>query len=112
MAYIADVNSHSILVYDHANDRSWRVQNKLFYPCPAYGTYTIAGESFDLMDGVFALALSPRTNTNNNNHHHHHNSKTSLPLAFNPYFPFGAPPHAGYHYSTVISIPFHFVLSF
>jgi len=61
MAYIADVNGFSLLVFDLRNNRSWRVQNKLFYSCPAYGTYTILGDSFDLMDGVFGLALSPRT---------------------------------------------------
>lgn len=31
-----------------------------FYPYPNFGTFTIAGESFDLMDGIFGLALSPR----------------------------------------------------
>lgn len=31
-----------------------------FYPYPSYGTFTIAGESFDLMDGVFGLALTPK----------------------------------------------------
>lgn len=59
VAYIADVTGFGILVYDMRRNRSWRVQNKLLYSCPAYGTFTIAGESFDLMDGVFGLALSP-----------------------------------------------------
>lgn len=49
-----------LLVYDSQANRSWRVQNKLFYPNPDYGTHTVAGESFDLMDGVFGLALTPR----------------------------------------------------
>lgn len=37
-----------------------------FYPYPNYGTFTIAGESFDLMDGLFALALSPKKSSDFN----------------------------------------------
>lgn len=58
-AYIADVTGFGLIVYDARANRSWRVQNKLFYPNPYYGTHTVAGESFDLMDGLFGLALSP-----------------------------------------------------
>ncbi|ENN70589.1 hypothetical protein YQE_12764, partial [Dendroctonus ponderosae] len=57
--YIADVLGFSLLVYDVAHDKSWRIQDKTFYPYPSHGTYTIAGESFDLMDGLLGLALSP-----------------------------------------------------
>lgn len=57
--YIADVTGFGLIVYDSRANRSWRVQNKLFYPNPNYGTHTIAGESFDLMDGIFGLALTP-----------------------------------------------------
>lgn len=62
--YIADVTGFGIVIYDQQTNRSWRVQNKLFYPNPNYGTHTIAGETFDLMDGVFGLALTPRKNGN------------------------------------------------
>lgn len=81
VAYIADVTGYGILVYDARQNRSWRVQNKLIYPHPHEGTFTIAGESFDLMDGVMGLALSPRRQTRGktfdvdvNYHHmfHHH----------------------------------------
>lgn len=58
MVYIADVQGFAIIVYDFQRSTSWRVQNKLFYPYPNFGTHTIAGESFDLMDGVLALSLS------------------------------------------------------
>lgn len=57
--YIADVTGFRLIVYDSRSNRSWRVQNKLFYSSPNYGTHTIAGESFDLMDGLFGLALTP-----------------------------------------------------
>lgn len=60
MVYIADVTGFAVLVFDYRNKRAWRVQNKLFYPTPANGTFTIAGESFDLMDGVFGLSVSPK----------------------------------------------------
>lgn len=61
MVYIADVTGFGIIVYDAYANRSWRVQNKLLYPNPNYGTHTIANESFDLMDGVFGLAITPNT---------------------------------------------------
>lgn len=59
--YIADVTGFGILVYNLRTNRSWHTQNKLFYPYPYYGTHTVAGETFDLMDGVFGLAVSPLT---------------------------------------------------
>lgn len=49
------------MVYDYKRDVSWRTQNKYFYPNPENGTFTINGESFDLMDGVIGLSLSART---------------------------------------------------
>lgn len=60
--YIADVTGHGLLVYDQRNDHSWRITNKLFYPYPAYGTFNIKGDTFDLMDGILGLALSPMEN--------------------------------------------------
>lgn len=59
--YIADVTGYGILVYDVQQNRSWRVQNKLVFAHPPYGTFTLAGETFDLMDGILGMALSPRT---------------------------------------------------
>lgn len=58
-AYIADVTAYGLLVYDHQNSRSWRITNNLFYPYPPYGTFHIKGDTFDLMDGILGLALSP-----------------------------------------------------
>lgn len=60
MVYIADVTGFGILVYDMQRSRSWRTHNKLVYPHPIYGTFNVAGETFDLMDGVLGMALSPR----------------------------------------------------
>lgn len=57
--YIADVTGFGLLVYDHRNVRSWRITNNLFYPYPPYGTFYINGLTFDLMDGILGLALSP-----------------------------------------------------
>ncbi|KYN07653.1 PREDICTED: protein yellow-like [Cyphomyrmex costatus] len=57
--YIADVTAYGLLVYDHRNSRSWRITNNLFYPYPAHGTFHIKGDTFDLMDGILGLALSP-----------------------------------------------------
>ncbi|CAH2037590.1 unnamed protein product, partial [Iphiclides podalirius] len=58
-AYVADVSGFGFLVVDVANNRSWRVTHKYTFPYPSWGTFTIAGESFDLMDGVLGMALSP-----------------------------------------------------
>lgn len=66
-AYIADVTGFSLIVYDALFNRSWRVKNKLFSPSPSHRTHTIAGESFDLMDGIFGIALAKRCGYNDEN---------------------------------------------
>ncbi|XP_063697949.1 protein yellow-like [Culicoides brevitarsis] len=58
--YIADVTTYHVIVYDMRTRRSWRTANKLFYPHPTWGTFVIAGETFDLMDGIVGMALSPK----------------------------------------------------
>ncbi|XP_030751653.1 major royal jelly protein 3-like isoform X2 [Sitophilus oryzae] len=57
--YVADVLGYSLIVYDVFRDRSWRIQDKSMYPYPNFGTYNIAGDSFELMDGILGLSLSP-----------------------------------------------------
>ncbi|XP_039753932.1 protein yellow-like isoform X2 [Pararge aegeria] len=57
--YVADVTGFLLLVVDVLNNRSWKVAHRLMYPTPARGFFTIAGESFDLMDGILGMALSP-----------------------------------------------------
>ncbi|XP_055635772.1 protein yellow-like isoform X2 [Toxorhynchites rutilus septentrionalis] len=66
MAYVADVTGAGLIVYDMARGKSWRVTNKLMHPNPDYGTFTIADESFDLMDGMLSMALSPKTRSDHN----------------------------------------------
>lgn len=60
MVYVAD-RAGFILVFDPQRMTSWIVNNKLMYPDPSFGTFTIADESFDLMDGVLGMAISPKT---------------------------------------------------
>uniref|UniRef100_T1E2M1 Putative yellow salivary protein n=1 Tax=Psorophora albipes TaxID=869069 RepID=T1E2M1_9DIPT len=61
MVYAADVTGAGLIVYDMARGKSWRVTNKLMNPNPDHGTFTIADESFDLMDGIITMSLSPKT---------------------------------------------------
>lgn len=58
--YIADVTGFALIVYDFFTNKSWKIQNNLFLPNSAFGRFTIAGGSFDLMDGLFGLALQKR----------------------------------------------------
>lgn len=60
--YVADVSGFGILVVDVARNRSWRITHRLMFPYPSRGTFTIDGQSFDLMDGILGMALSPLRN--------------------------------------------------
>jgi hypothetical protein len=57
--YVADCQTYSIIVYDVQKNRSWKVTDKTMYPYPNYGTFNILEDSFDLMDGVLGMSLSP-----------------------------------------------------
>lgn len=57
MVYVADVTHHGIVVYDYQQNSAWRAENRFMYPNPEYGTHTIAGESFTLMDGIFGMSI-------------------------------------------------------
>uniref|UniRef100_A0A182XIE2 Uncharacterized protein n=1 Tax=Anopheles quadriannulatus TaxID=34691 RepID=A0A182XIE2_ANOQN len=63
--YMADVTAPAMIVYDMPRGKSWRITNKQMHPNPDHGTFTISNESFDLMDGMVAMALSPRIPTDN-----------------------------------------------
>lgn len=65
MVYIADVTGFGLVVYDHRRKTSWRIKNKLFFSDPDFGTHTINGESFDLMDGIMGLAVTPLSQSTN-----------------------------------------------
>lgn len=60
IAYVADVQTFTILVYDFKSDRSWIVNDSKFRPNNAYQNATIAGTAVTLDDGIMGLALSPR----------------------------------------------------
>lgn len=55
MIYVPDVTGFGLVVYDYRANAAWRVENRFMYPDPDYGNHTIAGESFELMDGIFAV---------------------------------------------------------
>lgn len=62
--YIADVEQNGVEIYDLKNVRSWRLNNtrgNAFGPDPETDAMfiTIAGEQFDLTDGVLGMSLSP-----------------------------------------------------
>ncbi|KAM7363839.1 L-dopachrome tautomerase yellow-e2 [Cochliomyia hominivorax] len=57
--YMADATGTSLIVYDVVNNDSWRIENRYTFPDPDFSRHTIAGESFELLDGVFGLSLTP-----------------------------------------------------
>ncbi|KAG5883313.1 hypothetical protein JTB14_008600 [Gonioctena quinquepunctata] len=63
--YLADCQTYSIVVYDHQQQTSWRVIDKTFYPYPSYGTYNIHGVTFEIMDGVLGMSLTPASTGSN-----------------------------------------------
>jgi len=58
--YIADVTGNALIVYDSIRDMSWKIKHPSFNPVAQWGTFTVARESFNLMDGLFGLAVSRR----------------------------------------------------
>uniref|UniRef100_A0A8D8Q8T8 Protein yellow n=1 Tax=Cacopsylla melanoneura TaxID=428564 RepID=A0A8D8Q8T8_9HEMI len=69
-AYIADVNGYKMLVYDVDRRESWPVTSNYFYPDPKYGFFDLNGAQFDLMDGLFGIALGPLQNNVRRVHFH------------------------------------------
>ncbi|ALC42497.1 yellow-d [Drosophila busckii] len=53
--YLADVTHHGLVIYDHQLQAAWRAEHRFMHPDPQHGVHTIAGESFTLMDGMFAV---------------------------------------------------------
>ncbi|XP_030369550.1 uncharacterized protein LOC115620459 [Scaptodrosophila lebanonensis] len=60
IVYMSDPTGMGIVVYDVLAGKSWRIENKFTYPNPTFGTHTIAGESFELLDGTLGLAVTPQ----------------------------------------------------
>ncbi|XP_068152724.1 uncharacterized protein [Drosophila tropicalis] len=59
LVYLCDPTGMGIVVYDVLGNSSWRVENKFTYPDPRFGTHTVMGESFELLDGAFTVAVTP-----------------------------------------------------
>ncbi|XP_046980520.1 L-dopachrome tautomerase yellow-f2-like, partial [Schistocerca americana] len=57
-AYLPDLGSYAMVVFDLARMSSFRVQHHFFFFEPQHGDYRIAGLDFQWTDGVFSAALS------------------------------------------------------
>ncbi|KAJ8687631.1 hypothetical protein QAD02_023425 [Eretmocerus hayati] len=55
--YMADVDGRGLIVWN--DGRFVRVESPSFSPDAKYSNFSIAGETFNLSDGIFGLALSP-----------------------------------------------------
>lgn len=58
-AYVPDLGSYSLIVYNLKTDKSFRVQHHFFYMDPLSGNYNVGGVNFQWTDGIFSLALAP-----------------------------------------------------
>lgn len=61
-AYLPDLGSYAVVVYDFKNDRSYRVKHNFFHFDPLQGDLTVGGVNFQWTDGVFGMALGKPTN--------------------------------------------------
>ncbi|KAK4874683.1 hypothetical protein RN001_014043 [Aquatica leii] len=57
--YAADCQAFALIVHDAQKGTSWKIVDKTMYPNPFFGNYNFAGYTFDLMDGVLGMDLSP-----------------------------------------------------
>ncbi|XP_017835554.1 major royal jelly protein 3-like [Drosophila busckii] len=55
MVYVPDCRYHGLIMYDQQANAAWRAEHRFMYPDPDHGYYTIAGDSFTLMDGIFSV---------------------------------------------------------
>jgi hypothetical protein len=55
--YIADTVAFAIIVIDLSRETAWRVVDKTIFPSPEAGTFNVARETFELMDGVLGMTL-------------------------------------------------------
>ncbi|KAG8262359.1 cuticle pigmentation [Homalodisca vitripennis] len=56
-AYIADTIAYKMIVFDLRNQLFWRINSILFFPYPDHSRFTVNEVSFDLMAGIFGLAI-------------------------------------------------------
>lgn len=93
--YMADVTGYSMIVYDASQKSFWRIENALFRNTPGYSNFTIAGQSFELEDGILGMAIRKNDRTSaryyspnsyrDNRHLYFHslasNNENSVPLS-------------------------------
>ncbi|XP_054282709.1 protein yellow-like [Macrosteles quadrilineatus] len=58
-AYIADSIAYKMIVFDLNKQEFWRINSVLFFPYPDQSRFNVDGVSFDLMGGIFGLAIGP-----------------------------------------------------
>lgn len=63
-AYIPDLGSYAVVVYDFKRNKSFRVRHNYFYFDPVQGDFNVAGINFQWSDGVFGLALGKPSSKN------------------------------------------------
>ena len=64
-AYIPDLATFGLIVFDLKNRDSWRFNHNFFYPDPLKGDLEIGNHQFQWNDGIFSIALS-RSEPDNN----------------------------------------------
>lgn len=58
---MAEVEVGALVVYNNYQRTMWRIEGKEFEAEPNFSNHTIAGDTFNLPDALFGLALSPPT---------------------------------------------------
>lgn len=60
MAFLPNARGISnLLVFDEVTRKTWTVNSELFKADPTYYPTTIAGETFNFIDGLYTVAISP-----------------------------------------------------
>ncbi|CAK1584869.1 unnamed protein product [Parnassius mnemosyne] len=89
-AYIADMGSGALMVYDLRNDMTWRIESPLFQHQQNASVYKVGGVEFFWNDGVSSVALSQKKSDGHRDLYCHATSSTRLlkistKLLRNPY---------------------------
>jgi dopachrome tautomerase len=59
-AYLPNLSTSQIIVYDLNENKSYRVQHNFFHMHPLQGDYNVDGLMFSWDDAIFSIALSER----------------------------------------------------
>lgn len=65
---MAETDVGALVVYNNNHETMWRIDSDDFKAEPNFSNHTIAGETFNLPDALFGLALSPQTYGRNSQH--------------------------------------------